>query len=248
MFLVGMLLGPGGRFFKLGPSLHSGEIHLARSQICAPLLRSHDRGLRPIGRTIHIEDGPDGVYIVAEVHDPTFTANDHRQWLSCQFAGSHATSAVGMNIRFDNVLLQEISVVDKPGATNTVPWQLTRLNPTRHRGGYSWGTSQAHARVLGRCYDAFHKAPYRRSLGAIEVLDPLVSLTTRPPKPPGGTPRLDKVRAMLDGGLTPAAPAAATSHHREDPVPPELATTGRVMHRRTFDGDRLVAASAVVKK
>lgn len=224
--LVGQLFGPDHRFHQFAETRHwTGEVHLDRTQPKVPLLREHDRDLRPVGQLLHLEDGRDGVWCVFEITDPRFRAVDERKYLSAGFSGDFATSAVGAHVRYDNVMLKEISLVAKPGVWSLTPAQIDAGDPLHSRGGHSWGLSESHKRVLDRAHGYLSAHRAQRGADFVRSFDPAEKIvTTR-------KPTTEQIVASV---------ARRRAEDAEMLVPAELARRGPT-HRRTWQDGRLVA-------
>ena len=146
---------------------------LATSQpVDLPLLVDHDWGLPPIGIVRYIESHPTrGVHIVATIHDDCFTLG-HRHYLSLGSEGNPVAvipTSDGGYIKHSDIVLREVSLVEKPGAS-VGPVVLARCDITTTKGGYPHGISMHHSRVLDRAYE-YVKRHRRADHLEVQLLD-----------------------------------------------------------------------------
>jgi hypothetical protein len=210
-FLVGTLLGPGGRFTQREAC---GTISLYRQQAHVPVWRDHNPDLRPVGRVFYIEADDRGVRIVATVNDPTFDLErEERRYLSASFPDRCPPVPVGSPLRYENVVLREVSLVERPGA-DVSPVQLAVLDPRLHRGGYPHDLIHAYRQVLTRCYD-------HHARGGIRPLVDVVDFTTR------------RRTATTSARLTrQASPANSPPFADDTPIPIRYTADGHRLHVR----------------
>lgn len=171
--LVGQVFGPDHKYHQWATTRHwTGEASLARMQPKVPLRREHDRDLREVGRLIHLQDGADGCWAVFEVTDPTFRAIDERRFLSAGWSKDFASGVEGAHVRYDKVMLSEISLVEKPGVWTNTEVQLDATDPRTGRGGHSYTTTPHHRKVLDSAADWLEARPAMRRSDFVNVYDP----------------------------------------------------------------------------